>query len=78
MMLTVNLDVSVGLVNGAIGVSKSFMIKNGRVEIIYVKFKDIVCTQSICLHSSNAELTGTVGIKRHESKYLPKFKSTWR
>jgi len=37
------------------------MRKNGRVEIINMKIKYIACTQSMCSHSNNAELTGTVG-----------------
>ena len=36
VMLTVNLDVRAGLVNGAIGVIKSIINKNGRVELINV------------------------------------------
>jgi len=74
VMLTINLDVSSGLVNGAIGVIKFIINKNGRVKLIYVEFNNVVSTESMCSHSGNEELHGTVGIRQHQSKFLPKFK----
>jgi len=69
-MLTVNLDVSAGLVNGSIGVIKSLIMKNSRVKVIYVKFNVVSTTQSLCSNSRDDELNGTVGIRRHQSKIL--------
>jgi len=41
---------------------------------IYVKLNDVLTTQSMYSNSRDDELHGTVGIRRHQSKILPKFK----
>ena len=63
VMLTVNLDVSTGLVNGAIGVIRSVLMKNGRVEVINVKFHNVSTTHLMCSVLKDDDSNGTVAIR---------------